>query len=153
MGPAIFAPWDQISGWRVVKDDAPAQEITAYWHRTLAKVTPLGHRLMGVAGLISATVVTLLGMGWQPTHPHRWVSPDDIIWELHLASQPLTAAPLREAVMRSADRLIWKASSLRRDGAGLQHGFDLAAIRRYQDRLRKAHQHGLHCILQAAVVG
>ena len=87
-----------------------------------------------VRGPLSATIVTLLELGWQPLQPNRWQS-ESLVFEV--TADVADFGPLHTAIEETVSARIWVAADKHFDGRGASGGVDFQPILKHLGWLAK----------------
>ncbi len=139
--PEVELMVQQIALWLDLWWRASSQErhdITEAWRikRDVLGARPAVGRWRIVAGPMSATIATLLELGWYPIQPNHWLTPDKTQAAIRVTIH--CQASILEAIRRSAERRVWKIASEHWGGQGLEQGVpDFSAILKLRRHLVK----------------
>ena len=148
----VFDTWFMI----LKANEIPVTRIHRTWTRTVERLRakPERNRWRGIRGICSATVATLLQLGWEPTGPSDWTSPRGERFAASVdavRNQETDFYELKAEIADSVARMIWSGASRYRNGEGLQEVPDLTGARRQINKLRKDGEHVLANAMTAVV--
>ncbi|CAK0800747.1 unnamed protein product, partial [Prorocentrum cordatum] len=116
----------------------------------------LKDRWRGITGVVSATIATLLDIGWDPVGPWAWISdlgerfmaPDRIIGQ-----SPQDMSALKDAISDTIDRMLWDKASRHWNGKGLEEGADVCEARRHLTSLKKKGEYEMAGAIETVMTG
>ena len=136
--PAVTLYQQQLAEWIIFWVENPRwrQRSVEAWRKVTDRLRalPPNKRWAQAKGALSATVIVLLDLGWDPQLPHRWVG-DGLRWDI--SNDAMDFGPLFEAVRAAVEAKLWAKASTRPDGRGAEHGVDTSPILKHLKWLEK----------------
>ena len=116
------------------------QTLRRVWPKAVARVAPLQHRWLKVTRSTSATIASLLELGWTPAAPTRWLAPSsNRYFDLDDRSATKATYELRDRLISAAKINVGKKASRHESSNGAEGGVDSAAMAK---RMRRAERGG-----------
>jgi len=106
------------------------------WGQLVRRLGPLKWRWTRVRGPMAAAVATLMDIGWRPTRPDLWTSPEGDTFALDLDDPSIKIVVQREVGQR-LQKWIWAHTEGEFLKRGTEQGVDWTVWRRTRKRLRK----------------
>ena len=136
--PAVYTRLDTMKQWMGLWHHYPRYRprMAAAWETAKAKLDKIaqGHRWVAVRGIVSATICTLLDLGWQPSKANTWEDATGGVWEATEAP-PGGDCDLAEQVAIDAHAPFWRRMECHT--SGLSRAPDLTVYRKHRRRLER----------------
>ena len=137
--PAITVRVDQFCDfafvWNTLTHKEKGKAMLA-WQKLKGTLAEKKTRWLRVAGLMGATVASLLDIGWDPVRPNYWVHPGGK--SATEVDRGLTKPQIAGAVEHYVAPMLWSRASRRTTGdVGMDGGADITTARKYVAPLRR----------------
>ena len=124
--PAVQAPFDVFESWfDLLAQERTHQRLGSTWNNAVRRLKdrPPDKRWRGIIGITTATVATLLDIGWNPVGPADWISDEGVEYRADLPSLLRAEADwsdLKAALHESLLRKLWGKRRSRIVATGLK---------------------------------
>ena len=126
--PRVVMPLGQVRTWmRLWKnaDETVKDDIKKVWKIGLRRMADEQARWMRVTGPMSATIATMMDVGWAPVLPNRWLTKDKSAVATFDAKEGITQMHVCHIIENDILDKIWKHAADASCGRGLQTGYPL----------------------------
>ena len=123
--PRVAIPMEQISAWVGMWDRAAASTrnlIGRMWVKAYRIQAKAKNRWLMVRGPISATIASLIDLGFKPVSPTRWVTPDGISLTNFDHEPGISHHRVLDYIQQLLELKQWTAASKHHNGSGLEGG-------------------------------
>ena len=123
--PRIALPLEQVKSWMEIWKRSSLRErrrIGNKWSKLLRKIAHAKSRWQMVRSPASATIATLLDLGWKPIRPNQWLVPDGSHLATFDAVDGVTQHHVLHILETALHRRLWDNAANAYSGSGLEGG-------------------------------
>ena len=137
--PRVSIPLEEIIAWIGIWGKATSSTknaISGLWAKVYRRIAKAKTRWLVVRGAISATIATLLDLGFSPVAPTEWVTPDGQHIACFNHEPGVSHYHVLDQIRQMLELKQWKAASDHFNGSGLEKGMpSLAPASRAYNKL------------------
>ena len=117
--------------------------LRAQWHKDYARLSVAEHPWALVTGPLSATIATVMDLGWHPSEPDRWASADRTM-QYEMPPTGWNPKRFEKELLGVVEAQLWRKASREKFGLGLEGGADLTMNRTLLETWAKEDERAMH---------